>query len=382
MKREVTGMDFTARQAIANFAKSYQAAGAVMETSDAQEHISIHVETALDKLAKSIINRESDGAGPIWNGAGLNAKQDYSAKMALEASKKISELQAQSAGRISAMLKGQTEQLGNIHENDVSCHVRDGDNEDNDRRNTGGDARAEEAVAQSGNASEAAGESQAKDADTFVNDEEKSESTKAAKVAKDSKATKAKKVTKATKASKGAKTTKAAKASATAKKPSLLNDMLLLMLKLSAIALAFTLLLTFMFGLIRYQEPSMAPAIKDGDLVLFHRHIGDGYKPGDAVVMDYGGKRQVRRVVATAGDTVDIIEEGLLINGALQQEQEIYFNTERYQDGVDFPLTVPEGHVFLLSDSRQGATDSRIFGSVAIEDTFGKVMTVIRRRSI
>ena len=73
---------------------------------------------------------------------------------------------------------------------------------------------------------------------------------------------------------------------------------------------------------------------------------------------------------------------GLLINGSLQQEQEIYQKTERYQEGGEFPLTVPEGQVFVLGDSRSGATDSRIYGSVEIEDTLGKVMTVIRRRSI
>ena len=167
----------------------------------------------------------------------------------------------------------------------------------------------------------------------------------------------------------------------TAKPPSFINDMLYLALKLSAITLAITLLLTFLFGIIRYQEPSMAPAIKDGDLVLFYRYNASGYQPRDAIVMDYGGKRQVRRVVATEGDVVDITADGLVINGAPQQEMEIYQHTERYQDGVDFPLTVPEGQVFVLSDSRVGATDSRIFGCVEIKDTLGKVITVIRRRS-
>ena len=174
---------------------------------------------------------------------------------------------------------------------------------------------------------------------------------------------------------------KASKAK-TAKPPSFLNDMLYLTLKLSAIALTFTLLLTFLFGIIRYQEPSMAPAIKDGDLVLFHRYTTVGYLPRDLIVLDHSGKRQVRRVVATAGDEVDITADGLLVNGAPQQELEIYYQTERYEEGVDFPLTVPEGQVFLLSDSRTGATDSRIYGCVEIEDTLGKVITVIRRRSI
>jgi len=43
---------------------------------------------------------------------------------------------------------------------------------------------------------------------------------------------------------------------------------------------------------------------------------------------------------------------------------------------------VPEGFVFVLADSRSGATDSRIYGPVEIDDTLGKIMAVIRRRSI
>jgi signal peptidase I len=164
--------------------------------------------------------------------------------------------------------------------------------------------------------------------------------------------------------------------------PSALKDLLFLLIKTAAIALAFILLFTFLFGIVRYQEPSMVPAIKDGDLVIYHRLSQSGYQPNNVVVLEYHGQKQARRVVATAGDTVDITGQGLLINGALQQEPGIYQDTERYAEGIDFPLTVPEGEIFLLGDSRTGATDSRIYGCVKVEDTLGKVMTIIRRRGI
>ena len=160
------------------------------------------------------------------------------------------------------------------------------------------------------------------------------------------------------------------------------KDLLLLLVKLALIVLAFLMLFTFLFGIVQYQEPSMAPAIKDGDLILFYRHNSSGYLPQDVILFKYNGKWQIRRVVATAGDTVDITEGGLVVNRALQQEPEIFQITERYQEGVSFPLTVPEGQVFVLGDSRIGATDSRIYGCVKIGDTSGKVMTVIRRRGI
>ena len=162
----------------------------------------------------------------------------------------------------------------------------------------------------------------------------------------------------------------------------LLKDLITLFVKIALIALVFVTLSTFVFGIARYEEPSMAPAVKDGDLVFFNRYAADGYQARDAIALKPGGSMQVRRVVATAGDRVDITVDGLVINGALQQEPGIYQKTERYQDGAEFPLTVPEGQVFVLGDNRKGAEDSRIYGCVKIEDTLGKVMTVIRLRGI
>ena len=160
------------------------------------------------------------------------------------------------------------------------------------------------------------------------------------------------------------------------------KDLLALAAKIAAIALAFVLMFTFVFGLMRYLDPAMAPTIKDGDLVIFYRHVGDGYLPQDTVALEVGGMQHVRRVIAVAGDTVDITDDGLLINGGLQFEPHITEVTRRYQEGIDFPLTVPEGSIFVLGDSREGATDSRVYGTVRIEDTLGKVITVVRRRNI
>ena len=163
---------------------------------------------------------------------------------------------------------------------------------------------------------------------------------------------------------------------------SIWKDLLNLLVKIGLIALVFVLLFTFMFGIARIEEPSMAPSIKDGDLVVFYRYAKSGYLPGDVIVLEKNGQRQVKRVVAVAGDMVDITEAGFLLNGALQFEPEIYQKTERYQEGVDFPLTVPRGEVFLLGDSRENATDSRIYGAVRTEETLGKAMIVVRRRNI
>jgi signal peptidase I len=168
----------------------------------------------------------------------------------------------------------------------------------------------------------------------------------------------------------------------TMQKSSAWKDLLFLLVKIIVIILAYISLFTFLFGIVWYHDPSMEPAVKDGDLVIFYRYDKNGYLPQDVIVLQIDGEKQVRRVVAKAGDTVDITEEGLMINGALQQEPEIYQRTERFDGGVNFPLTVPEGQVFVLGDSRKESADSRIYGCVKIKDTLGKVMTVIRRKCI
>jgi len=166
-----------------------------------------------------------------------------------------------------------------------------------------------------------------------------------------------------------------------ARTSSVARELLPLLIKIVAILAAATVIFTFLYGLARNTDPDMAPAVKDGDLVLFYR-LDKDYAIGDLLLFDYQGDRQVRRVIAKAGDTVDITENGLVINGAIQQEPYIYQATRRYQDSVSFPLTVGQSQVFVLGDSRENATDSRIYGPVNTDDTLGTVITIIRWRGL
>jgi len=163
--------------------------------------------------------------------------------------------------------------------------------------------------------------------------------------------------------------------------PSVWRELRSLGIKIAVIAASALLLFTCVYGLHRSAEPGMNPSVKDGDLVIFYR-FDKKYRAGDLALLAFQGKKQVRRVIATAGDTVDITEDGLMINGALQQEPGIYQKTQRYAEGVSFPLTLGEGQVFVLGDAREGATDSRIYGAVNAGDTRGTVITIFRRRSL
>lgn len=159
------------------------------------------------------------------------------------------------------------------------------------------------------------------------------------------------------------------------------QDIVQLLLKISIIILAVFLIFTFLYGIVRINDVSMKPAIKDGDLVMYYR-LDKRFISGDVAVFEDDGKTTTGRVVAVAGDTVDITKNGLKINGAEQISQDIYFDTTQFKNGVDFPITVGEDQIFLLGDNRPQASDSRIYGCINIKDVRGKVIAVIRSRGI
>ena len=161
----------------------------------------------------------------------------------------------------------------------------------------------------------------------------------------------------------------------------LTQDVLYLLLKIVIIGVIVVALFTFMFGVMRITDIAMDPSIQDGDVVFWYR-LDKNYVASDVVVVSHEGEQQVRRVVAVAGDTVDITEDGLVINSAYVQEYDILGETLRYEDGISFPITIEDGQVFVLGDRRMDSIDSRLYGPVDIGDTLGKVMTLIRRRNI
>ena len=161
----------------------------------------------------------------------------------------------------------------------------------------------------------------------------------------------------------------------------LLVDIGYLLLKILIIGVLAVVMFTFLFGICRNPDDSMSPAMKEGDLIIYYRLKKD-YQVGDVVIIRQEKETELRRIVARAGDVVDITEEGLSVNGYIQQEDDIYMETLPYTEGITFPVTVGENQVFLLGDNRSCARDSRIYGPVDIAKIKGNVMTIMRRRNL
>lgn len=87
---------------------------------------------------------------------------------------------------------------------------------------------------------------------------------------------------------------------------------------------------------------------------------------------DFRTNRLIKRVVAVAGDKVDIRDGKLYINDVLKEEPYVKGMTPGL--GQSYPLIVPEGHVFVMGDNRENSMDSRSFGPISIDSIEGKAV--------
>lgn len=165
------------------------------------------------------------------------------------------------------------------------------------------------------------------------------------------------------------------------KKSQIGQALIFLILKAVAFVVFIAITMLFIFGISRCDDNMMSPAFKDGDIVVYYR-LDKEYSQSDAVVLEKNGEIQVRRIIAKGGDKVDITENGLMINGYMQQEKEIFRDTLPYKEGITFPITLKKGEYFVLGDNRSIAKDSRIYGVVKEKEIKGSVISLIRRRGL
>lgn len=79
----------------------------------------------------------------------------------------------------------------------------------------------------------------------------------------------------------------------------------------------------------------------------------------------------IKRVVAVEGQTVEVADGRLYIDGVPQEEPYLLEPDIR---GTFDPQVVPEGHVFLMGDNRNSSLDSRAFGPVPVEEIIGQAI--------
>jgi signal peptidase I len=130
------------------------------------------------------------------------------------------------------------------------------------------------------------------------------------------------------------------------------------------------------------EGPSMMQTLQDGDKVILS-NLFYSPKDGDIVFIKtvaYGDTPLVKRVIATAGQTIDIdFSAGTVIRDG-QVLIESYTNTStNIPEDFSGPVTIPDGYVFVMGDNRNNSEDSRsdIVGLVDTRQILGRVLFVL-----
>lgn len=143
---------------------------------------------------------------------------------------------------------------------------------------------------------------------------------------------------------------------------------------LITVAAVAVLVATLWLPVLQIYGSSMAPTLQDGE-TIFTVKTAD-FEPGDIIAFYYNNKILVKRVICSAGDWVDIDDDGTVyVNGAALNEP--YLTEKALGDtDIELPYQVPDGKIFVMGDHRSTSVDSRntAVGCVAQEQIVGKII--------
>ena len=119
-----------------------------------------------------------------------------------------------------------------------------------------------------------------------------------------------------------------------------------------AVALAFCIR-TFVVEPYMVEGTSMYPTLESHErlIVSKYKYFFTEPKRGEIVVFRYPKDESrdfIKRVIATGGDTIEMRDGKVLVNGSVIEENYIYRKS-----------VVPQGHIFVLGDNRNNSEDSR-----------------------
>ncbi len=154
---------------------------------------------------------------------------------------------------------------------------------------------------------------------------------------------------------------------------------------LVAVALAL-LIRNFVFTLVNVKGASMEPSLHEGDRLYVNRLMYEPQK-GDVVIFKPASdpdRPYVKRVIATAGDTVyiDFNTGDVYLNDKIIDEPYIKEKTKNIDSYIrnlmlqnkysrENPIVIQPGYIFVMGDNRNNSRDSRYLGPVPLDEIIG-----------
>ncbi len=145
------------------------------------------------------------------------------------------------------------------------------------------------------------------------------------------------------------------------------------------------LVLLLLFRVVVVSGPSMNDTLIDGDYLILLNNVFYGEpKQGDIIVASKDsfkdGEPIIKRVIATEGQTVDIdFAAGIVYVDGVALDEDYITEPTRMREGVEFPLTVEEGCIFVMGDNRNVSKDSRNpeIGLIDTREVLGKAIFLV-----
>lgn len=135
---------------------------------------------------------------------------------------------------------------------------------------------------------------------------------------------------------------------------------------------------------------SMTETLKVGDRVIGEKltYLNSDPQVGDIVTFEDpedSSQILIKRVIATAGETVELKGGSVYVNGVKLDEDEytlgkqsnkLYSHATSLDANIEYPYTVPEGCVWVMGDNRTNSLDSRYFGAIKISSITSRALFV------
>jgi len=143
----------------------------------------------------------------------------------------------------------------------------------------------------------------------------------------------------------------------------------------------FLVIQTFVAQPYRVQQQSMEHTLEPDQYVLVDKLTArfDDYKRGDIVVFtppaawaQDDGTPFIKRVIGVPGDTVEIKDDRVYINGIETSEPYVYEGQPTVVTGTQSTWVILPGELFVMGDHRGNSADSRVFGPIRKSDVIGR----------
>lgn len=141
------------------------------------------------------------------------------------------------------------------------------------------------------------------------------------------------------------------------------------------------LIRNYVFAPFLVEGNSMMPNLENKERLIVNKFVYYLHtpQPGEIIVFHATvDKDYIKRVIATAGQTVEVRNDTLYIDGKVKAEPFLaQYREIAKADHVplteDFgPIKVPTGQIFVMGDNRRNSTDSRYIGPVEIGKVVGR----------